>query len=122
MIIVVLLRHMLFQELNEKEKYDGIWACASILHLTKIELKDVLWKMILSLKPGGYIYTSFKYGETEGYKGDRYYTNFTENSFKEFIADFPIISVIAQKVTSDVRPGRETEKWLNLIMLKSDMA
>ncbi len=118
----IAVRHMLFQELNEKEKYDGIWACASILHLTKIELKDVFSKMILSLKPGGYIYTSFKYGETEGYRGERYFSNFTENSFKEFIADFPIITVISQKVTSDVRLGRENEKWLNLIMQKLDIA
>ena len=112
---------MLFQELNEKDKYDGIWACASILHLPKEELKDVFEKMIISLKPEGYIYTSFKYGEVEGYRGDRYFTNFTENLFKEFITVFPSVTVIDQKVTCDVRPGRENEKWLNLIIQKSDM-
>ena len=116
----ITVKHMLFHELSESEKYDGIWACASILHLPKDELKDVLRKMILSLKLGGYIYTSFKYGDAEGYRGDRYFTDFTENSFKEFIADFSSVSVIDQNVTCDVRPGRENEKWLNLIMQKSD--
>ena len=115
------VKHMLFQELNEKDKYDGIWACASILHLPKEELKDVFEKMIISLKPEGYIYTSFKYGEVEGYRGDRYFTNFTENLFKEFITVFPSVTVIDQIVTCDVRPGRENEKWLNLIIQKSDM-
>ena len=28
------VRHMFFSELNEIEKYDGIWACASILHMS----------------------------------------------------------------------------------------
>lgn len=67
----IIVKHMLFQELNEKDKYDGIWACASILHLPKEELKDVLGKMILSIKSGGYIYISFKYGDTEGYRGGK---------------------------------------------------
>ena len=26
------VKHMLFQDLDEKEAYDGIWACSSILH------------------------------------------------------------------------------------------
>ena len=48
---------MLFQKLNEHEVYDGIWACASILHVQTIELSDVFHRMITSLKPGGIIYT-----------------------------------------------------------------
>ena len=35
------VRQMLFQELDEKEKYDGIWACASILHLPKKQMREV---------------------------------------------------------------------------------
>ena len=60
------VRQMLFQELDEKEKYDGIWACASILHLPKKQLREVLENMYVALKPEGWIYTSFKYGEFEG--------------------------------------------------------
>ena len=29
------VKQMLFQELEEHKKYDGIWACSSILHLPK---------------------------------------------------------------------------------------
>ena len=60
------VRQMLFQELDEKEKYDGIWACASILHLPKKQLREVLENMYAALKSEGWIYTSFKYGEFEG--------------------------------------------------------
>ena len=46
------VRQMLFQELDEKEKYDGIWACASILHLPKKQLREVLKNMYAALKSG----------------------------------------------------------------------
>ncbi|MBO3282402.1 class I SAM-dependent methyltransferase, partial [Intestinimonas butyriciproducens] len=35
------VKQMLFQELDENNIYDGIWACSSILHLTRGELTDV---------------------------------------------------------------------------------
>ncbi len=44
------VKKMLFQELDEIEKYDGIWACSSILHLTQNELKTVFGKMVKALK------------------------------------------------------------------------
>ena len=56
------VRQMLFEELDAKAQYDGIWACSSILHLPKDTLKNVFGKMIEALKEHGVIYTSFKYG------------------------------------------------------------
>ena len=116
----IIVKHMLFQELDSVEKYDGIWACASILHLPKESLYDVFNKMICATKNGGYIYVSFKYGEFEGYRGDRYFTDFTESKFKDFIRNFPVLTIIDQIITCDVRPNRENEKWLNLIIKKSN--
>ncbi len=48
---------MLFQELAEVSKYDGIWACSSILHLPIDELAEVMKKMVVALKEHGIIYT-----------------------------------------------------------------
>ena len=108
----------LFSELDAVDKYDGIWACASILHLPKVELNDVFHKMIAAVKTSGYIYTSFKYGDFEGERNGRYFTDFTEDSFKEFVTDIPGIHILDMWITSDVRPGRENEKWLNVIIQK----
>ena len=69
---------MLFQELREKEKYDGIWACASVLHVPKIELANILQKMCNAVKTDGIIYTSFKYGDFEGERSGRFFSDFTE--------------------------------------------
>ena len=126
------VRQMLFGELDEKEVYDGIWACASVLHVPSDELPTVFSKMIRAAKHGGVLYISFKYGTFEGERSGRYFTDFTEESFLaflrrtgagEFLADssdeggeekFP-----AMWVTNDVRPDREDERWLNILLKKA---
>ena len=113
------VRQMLFQDLNEKEKYDGIWACSSILHLPpRTTLKNVLVKMCMALKDGGIAYSSFKYGTFEGKRNDRYFTDFTEESFEDFISGINGLKIEKMWITADVRPGREQEKWLNIILRK----
>jgi 2-polyprenyl-3-methyl-5-hydroxy-6-metoxy-1,4-benzoquinol methylase len=112
------VRNAFFGDLDEQEKYDGIWACASILHLSKEQLIPVMKKMIAALKPTGIIYTSFKYGTFEGERNGRYFTDFTEESFANFMQDIEGVLVEEQWITSDVRPGRGEEKWLNLIFRK----
>ncbi len=112
------VQNLLFQDLDDVDMYDGIWACSSILHVSKEELKSVLKKMITALKDGGVIYTSFKYGDFEGERNGRYFSDFTEESFTEYISDYPGITIVDSWITGDVRPGRGEEKWLNLILKK----
>lgn len=114
----ICVRHMLFQELSAASVYDGIWACSSILHLSQEELAEVMYKMVTALKPGGIIYTSFKYGTFSGERGERYFTDMTEESFADFISAIDNLQIEEEWVTSDVRPGRSEEKWLNLILRK----
>ena len=112
------VKHMLFQELDEQKKYDGIWACSSILHLAKDELKNVMQRMLRALKDNGVIYTSFKYGTFEGERNGRYFTDFTEETFDRFLRGISHVKIEEQWLTGDVRPGRESEQWLNLILRK----
>lgn len=112
------VRQMLFEDLDAKAQYDGIWACSSILHLPKDVLKDVIMKMIVALKEHGIIYTSFKYGTFEGERNGRFFTDFTEETFQEFVSDVDEIKIEESWITGDVRPGRGDERWLNLILRK----
>lgn len=112
------VKEMLFQELDAINQYDGIWACSSILHLPKKELLPVIWKMCEALKDNGIIYTSFKYGDFEGERNGRYFTDFTEKTFREVIEKVPELTIEEHWITSDVRPGRGEEKWLNLLLRK----
>lgn len=113
------VKKMLFQELDEIEKYDGIWACSSILHLTQNELKTVFGKMVKALKRDGIIYTSFKYGNFEGERNERYFIYFTEEKFNKFVHNIENVKLKEEWITCDVRPGRGEEKWLNLILQKN---
>ena len=110
---------MLFEDLDEKEIYDGIWACSSILHLPKTELTGVIGKMCAALKASGIIYTSFKYGEYEGERNGRYFTDFTIENFRKFIQNIDSVKIEEYWITGDVRQGRGEEKWLNLILRKN---
>ena len=112
------VKQMMFDELSAVDKYDGIWACSSILHLNKVDLKDVMIKMAAAVKDTGIIYTSFKYGEFSGERKGRFFTDFTTESFRDFIKDIPILEIREEWITGDVRPGRGNEKWLNLIIQK----
>lgn len=111
---------MLFQELSEISQYDGIWACSSILHVPKNQLKDVIEQMVTALKDDGVIYTSFKCSRFEGERDGRHFTDFTIDSFKEFMEGVSNIEIEEYWMTGDVRPGREKEKWLNLILRKTN--
>ena len=91
----------------------------AILHLPKDELKPVLAQMSRAVKLGGYIYTSFKYGDFEGDRHGRYFTHFTEESFGEYIHHMNELGIIEAWTTLDVRPGRGDERWLNIILQKS---
>lgn len=112
------VRHMYFNELSIVNKYDGIWACSSILHLSLDDLVDVFKRMSKALKDKGIIYTSFKYGDFSGERNGRYFTDMTEDSFANLIINVENLKVEEQWITADVRPQRGNEKWLNLILRK----
>ena len=82
------------------------------------ELNDVFHRMAAALKERGVIYTSFKYGTYEGERNGRYFTDMTEEKFSCFLQNIKELELEEQWVTSDVRPGRGDEKWLNIILRK----
>ena len=112
------VKQMLFQDLDEVDYYDVIWACSSILHLSKNELRIVMNKMSRALKSDGIIYTSFKYGNFEGERNGRFFTDFTIDEFTDFVKDVKEMAIEEYWITGDVRPGRGDERWLNLILRK----
>ena len=109
------VKKMMFHELNAHEKYDGIWACASILHLPKAELAEVIGKIEAALKTGGVLYTSFKYGNSEGIVNGRYFTYFTEKTLNEFLKNVTSLQILDMWITQDVRPDRKDERWVSIL-------
>jgi SAM-dependent methyltransferase len=107
-----------FYDLDEINTYDGIWACASLLHCERHRLVDVLQRMIQSLKANGVIYMSFKYGDQDREKDGREFTDLNEQQAGELLDHFNQVSLAKQWISTDKRPDR-TEQWLNLLWTKN---
>ncbi|MCI9597259.1 MAG: class I SAM-dependent methyltransferase [Firmicutes bacterium] len=107
-----------FEEMDFVESFHGIWACASLLHITKKHMTDVLQRLRTALKKGGILYASFKYGIGERTTNGRFFNDYTADELAALIASchFSIEEIF---ITQDVRPNREHEPWLNVLARKS---
>lgn len=114
----VQVKQMLFEELDKVEVYDGIWACASILHVEKNQLSGIMKKIAIATKTGGVVYVSFKYGDFEGVRNGRFFTYLTEESFGEILGEVPELVVEKLWISADVRAERGEERWLNIVLRK----
>ena len=108
-----------FEELDDENVYDGIWACASLLHVPKERMGEVLHRLKRALKDGGILYASFKYGEEEKVVNGRLFSNYDEQSLRALMSEngFDILELF---VTRDVRTDRHGEKWVNVVGATSD--
>lgn len=107
-----------FEDLSFTEQFNGVWACASILHVPSADLPKIIGNISRTLKKGGYFYASFKYGEFEGDRNGRYFTDMTEERFERLIEAVGGLKIVETMVTGDVRVGREAERWLNVVVGK----
>jgi SAM-dependent methyltransferase len=57
---------MRFEELDDHDAFDGVWASACLLHVPMDELAGILARIHRALKPDGIFYASFKTGESDG--------------------------------------------------------
>ena len=111
--------NMKFTELNYNEDFNAIWACSSLIHLTRKAFVKVLLKFYEALKPEGHVYISLKYGDSEKVEDGRVFTSYTQSLVKDIIDTKTPFKIEEIWITSDKRAGRESEKWLNVILYKS---
>lgn len=111
------VRKQSFYELDEQDKYDGLWACASLLHCDREYLYDVMLRILKALKVSGVLYMSFKYGDSDREKNGRVFTDLNEQQAQNLLNQLEGLHSLKQWITVDQRPDRE-EKWLNLLWKK----
>lgn len=105
-----------FMSLNEISCFDGIWACASLLHVSIKNLPLLLAKLRDALVPNGVIYASFKNGDFEGERDGRYYTDMTTERFSQILTNTSDLFIVEQWYSEDVIKSRNT--WYNVILRK----
>lgn len=106
------VRVLEFNELDDEDCFDGVYASASVMHLEYERLLEAFPKMARALHEGGILYVSFKYGETDGYLGKRYYTNMTEDRLARTLERFPQLAVVEQGIFGNEHPGQPDFRWL----------
>ena len=108
-----------FEELNLNEVYDGIWACASLLHVDRKNIVKVIEKISSSLKENGVFYMSFKYGDNEYIdENGRYFNCYIEETFTSMIKTVDKLNVEKMHKTGDILGGRDSLVWLNILLRK----
>nr|WP_315301409.1 class I SAM-dependent methyltransferase [Raoultella terrigena] len=112
------VRQRSFTDIRETARYDGIWCCASLLHVPSDELPGVMQRLATALKPGGVWYVSFKYGTGEREKEGRRFTDLDEAGLTALVAALADIDITRMWQTLDKRPER-SETWLNALLLKA---
>ncbi|HDM78265.1 MAG TPA: class I SAM-dependent methyltransferase [Deltaproteobacteria bacterium] len=106
-----------FEEIETVDHYDGIWCCASLLHVPFSDLPETMIKLERALRPGGIWYISFKYGNVERKEAGRHFTDLNEKSLKQLVAEMDHVNLQTMWITDDVHPKR-SGKWLNALLRK----
>jgi 2-polyprenyl-3-methyl-5-hydroxy-6-metoxy-1,4-benzoquinol methylase len=106
-----------FQDIQFEQEFDAIWACASLLHVPKREMGDVLHRLITALKPGGILYASFIEGEGERVGPDgRLYNSYTQDSFRALLARVDRISQVTSWKSDENAVPASRAPWLNFLI------
>ncbi|MGI4848567.1 MAG: class I SAM-dependent methyltransferase [Janthinobacterium lividum] len=113
----IAVRTMTFDQMEWTEEFDGIWACASLLHVPRSDLPSIMSKLGSALRAGSVLYGSFKYGNTETEKDGRTFTNQTEDTLNDLIEELPDLALIRTWQSLDVRQTRN-DQWLNFLCKK----
>ncbi len=109
---------MKFAEIDFAERFDGIWACASLLHVPRMELEDVLARFHCALRSNGVLYASWKYGKEERLDGDRFYCDMTSAEIQLLLTRIGLFDCLECWISDDVLVMNKNQKWLNVILRK----
>lgn len=110
-----------FDQIEFESEFDGIWACASLLHVSRRDLDAVLVRLTRALRLNAVLYMSFKYGESERLEHGRFFNDLNEPLMKLVLADHPCLELVKLSITDDVRNERQgSQQWLNALVRRRE--
>ncbi len=105
------------ETLEAVEAFDGIWACASLLHVPASATPDVLSRLHRALVGRGVLYASYKRGDGERWESGRFFNDQTRASVERLLTDAGFERVRTWE-TLDARPDRADTVWVNALAHK----
>jgi len=106
-----------FEDFHAPARYDGIWCCASLLHVAEAALPDIFARVAAALRPGGVWYFSFKQGHGEREKDGRRFTDLDETRLRKLVEELAGVELKEVWLSEDKRVGR-SEVWVNGLAVK----
>ena len=109
---------MFYEDMEFEDVFDGIWACGALVHVPKNEMPEILGRIHDALCSRGVLYMSVRKGEFEGFRGERYFTDYTMDSLISMISKTGLFDIIKTWETDDVRSSHSDRVWINLLARK----
>ena len=106
---------MTYDEMEFDDVFDGIWACASLIHLTEDEMRKVMKKLVQALKENGVLYFSVHRGDRDGIYHGRYFHDYNRRELQSLMEEYPELEVVDIWTTQDVRSEKSDKLWLNVL-------
>ncbi len=110
---------MTYDEMEFDDVFDGIWACASLIHLTEDEMRKVMKKLVQALKENGVLYFSVHRGDRDGIYHGRYFHDYNRRELQSLMEEYPELEVVDIWTTQDVRSEKSDKLWLNVLARKT---
>jgi SAM-dependent methyltransferase len=109
-----------FDEVEWRSAFDGIWACASLVHVCRASIDNVLERLCRALKSGGAMFLSFKHRDEEWEQNGRFFNGYSEDTFRRLIKGHSSVLPVSIWLSNDARPGRKDEMWLNALLQRAN--
>lgn len=108
---------MKFEDLDFINVFDGVWACASLIHVPKKEIGNVLQKVTDALKQNGILFMSFRHGNFEGYENRRYFSDYNKEELVSLIGKITGLEYIDIRLSRDRL--KEDQEWITVYAKKT---
>ncbi|MBI6818436.1 class I SAM-dependent methyltransferase [Pseudomonas syringae] len=106
------------EQIDFNNQFDGVWACASLLHIDRSSMEHTFNSIMETLKQSGVFYFSLKPGGGTIRKEDgRLFANYTKSEIEELVSARPDINSFVSWESLDALHSRNTT-WLNFIVTK----
>ncbi|MGF7141941.1 SAM-dependent methyltransferase [Anaerotaenia torta] len=112
--------HLSFAEMDFDKVFDGIWACASLVHVPGDEIEEILAKVVNSLKIEGVLFMSFHHGDYEGEREGRYFKDYRVRTLKELIGKFENLEIIDIDLCPDTRIDKAGD-WVYALVRRVEL-
>ncbi len=109
---------MRYEDMEFDDVFDGIWACGAFVHIPKDEMPAILKKTAAALKEQGILYLSVCQGNFEGFRGERYFSDYTETEIRDLLEDTGKFTIEKIWITADVRSNHPDTRWVNVLARK----